>query len=196
MISSRSVLGSRTVSRACTVTVRAANLVETARARGFTSFVAAVDKAGLTKALSDPNSTYTVFVPTNAAFSAYDARDPHTGEPISIADTLMYHVVKGKTQGRHIANTPKIKNMADPKFGGSMGPVIQVDVRTKKGSMLLGSPAQGTQGLAGSPMGGFVIEQDILADNGIIHVVDGVFKPQLPLPGNNGSGSAGSSAAW
>ena len=53
-----------------------------------------------------------------------------------------------------------------------------------------------TQGLAGLPLGGFVVETDIAADNGIIHVVDGVFKPQTPLPGNNGSGSAGASAAW
>ena len=98
-----------------------------------------------------------------------------------------YHVVKGKAQGRHLGNSPNIPCMADKKFGGASGPLIQVNVRAKKGSLLLGSPAQGTQGLAAPPLGGFVIEQDIVADNGLIHVVDGVFVPQvglwpLPLP--------------
>ena len=136
---------SRTVSRTTTVQVRAANLVETAKAKGafvrtpprcpddppslrplghsskivagdaialtsmiyhlitsppsplpmplhlsgHTSFVAAVEKAGLTATLSDPAAVYTVFVPTNAAFAAYTAVDPHTKKPIDLKDTLM-----------------------------------------------------------------------------------------------------------
>ncbi|PNH11847.1 hypothetical protein TSOC_001270 [Tetrabaena socialis] len=182
--------------RARTVSVRAASIVDAARAKGHTSFADAVEKAGLASTLSDSSASYTVFVPTNAAFAAYDPTDPFTKEPISLKDTLLYHVVKGKTQGRHLGNAANIGCLSDKKYGASAGPLIQVNTRAKKGSLMLGSPAQGTQGLAGLPMGGFVIEMDIPADNGVIHVVDGVFRPQTPLPGNNGSGSAGKSASW
>lgn len=41
-----------------------------------------------------------------------------------------------------------------------------------------------------------LVAQDIACDNGLIHVIDGVCKPQEILPANNGSGSAGASAAW
>jgi uncharacterized surface protein with fasciclin (FAS1) repeats len=122
--------------------------------------------------------------------------DPYYKKAIPLTDTLLYHVVKGKTQGRHLGNSPNIPCLAPAQYGGASGPLIQVNVRAKKGSLLLGSPAQGTQGLAGVPLGGCVIEQDIVADNGLIHVVDGVFKPQEPLPANNGSAHAGSAAAW
>ncbi len=83
---------SRTVasaSRSRVVTVRAASIVETAKARGHTTFAAAVEKAGLTAALSDPSANFTVFVPNNAAFAAYDGTDPHTKGSIPLADTLM-----------------------------------------------------------------------------------------------------------
>lgn len=183
-------------SRARCVSVRAASIVDTARSLGHTSFASAVEKTGLTRVLSDSSATFTVFVPTNEAFAAYDGIDPNTKKAISLTDTLLYHVVKGKTQGRHLGNSPNIPCLADKRFGASAGPLIQVNVRAKKGSLMLGSPAQGTQGLAGLPLGGFVVEMDIPADNGVIHIVDGVFKPQEPLPGNNGSGSAGASAAW
>jgi uncharacterized surface protein with fasciclin (FAS1) repeats len=88
---------------------RAGNIIETAKAKGFTSFVAAVESgkykfdikrilfwccatralmirlpskknlilsksvaAGLTATLSDPAASFTVFVPTNAAFAVSD----------------------------------------------------------------------------------------------------------------------------
>lgn len=184
------------ISRRATVSVRAANIIDAAKAKGHTAFVDAVASAGLTATLTDPAANFTVFVPTNAAFAAYDAKDPFTKEPIPLKDTLMYHVVKGKTQGRHLGNAANIACLGDKKYGASAGALIQVNVRAKKGSLLLGSPVQGTQGLAGLPLGGFVVEMDVAADNGVIHVVDGVFKPQIPLPSNNGSGSAGASAAW
>ncbi|KAG1674396.1 hypothetical protein FOA52_012923 [Chlamydomonas sp. UWO 241] len=178
-------------SRASAVTVRAGNIMQTAAAKGHTSFVAAVEAAGLASTLNGAGP-FTVFVPTNAAFAAYDGKDPHTGNKISVVDTCLYHVVGGKVQSRHLENNPNIRSMADIRFAA-----LQVNLKAKKGSVLMGSPQQGVQGLAGLPTGGFVTaEKDIVCDNGLIHVVDGVFKPQEPLPGNNGSGSAGKSAAW
>jgi hypothetical protein len=46
------------------------NLAQVADAAGFTSLVAAADKAGLVPALTDPSASLTVFAPTNAAFDA------------------------------------------------------------------------------------------------------------------------------
>ncbi len=79
----------RTVSRVRVVSVRAGNIIETAKAKGFTSFVAAVESAGLTSTLTDPTASFTVFVPTNTAFSLYDAKDPHTKKDIALKDTLL-----------------------------------------------------------------------------------------------------------
>lgn len=64
-------------SRARTVTVRAASIVDTARSLGHTSFAAAVEKAGLTRVLNDSSATYTVFVPTNAVRRARAVLQAH-----------------------------------------------------------------------------------------------------------------------
>lgn len=128
-------------------------------------------------------------MPTNEAFAAYDAKDPHTGGAIALEDTLLYHVVagrldtciqasliqgwmssltcllhffelsvsstmpyhihhalsslllnSGKTQGKHIenfANIPTKLQSVKPRFSA-----LAVSIRAKKGSLLLGSPAQ------------------------------------------------------
>ena len=48
------------------------NIVETAEDNGrFTSFVAAVKAADLNDTLIDPNSTFTVFAPTDDAFKNF-----------------------------------------------------------------------------------------------------------------------------
>ncbi len=82
-------VSARAVSRVRVVSVRAASIVDAAQAKGHTSFVAAVEQAGLTATLSDPSANFTVFVPTNAAFAAYSAKDPHTNNDIALVDTLM-----------------------------------------------------------------------------------------------------------
>jgi uncharacterized surface protein with fasciclin (FAS1) repeats len=176
-------------SRTSTVVVRAANIIDTAKAQGLTSFASAVESAGLASTLNGAGP-FTVFVPTNEAFAAYDGKDPHFKTNILLTDTLLMHVVKGKTEGRHLENFANIRSMADIRFAS-----LAINKRIKKGSLKVGSPEQGTQGLAGNPLGGFILGE-IPCDNGIIHVVDGVIKPQEVLPANNGSGSAGASAAW
>ncbi|MDC1215540.1 fasciclin domain-containing protein [bacterium] len=71
------------------------------------------------------------------------------------------------------------------------GTKIAIDSKTTPGEVEVGAPAQGTQGLAGRVDGGFVKQMDIEADNGVIHVIDGVASPKVPLIGQNGGYVAG-----
>ncbi len=62
----------------------------------FSTFVAAVDAAGLTETL-DSRARYTVFMPTNAAFEALPAGvlDALLADPAALSNVLLYHVVEG-----------------------------------------------------------------------------------------------------
>ena len=71
------------------------------------------------------------------------------------------------------------------------GTKIAIDTKTTPGKIEVGAPEQGTQGLAGRVDGGFVTQTDIDADNGVIHVIDGVASPKVPLIGQNGGYVAG-----
>ena len=71
------------------------------------------------------------------------------------------------------------------------GTKIAIDSKTTPGKVEVGAPPQGTQGLAGRVDGGFVTQMDIEADNGVIHAIDGVASPKVPLIGQNGGDVAG-----
>ena len=66
-----------------------------------------------------------------------------------------------------------------------------IDSKTTPGKVEVGAPPQGMQGLAGRVDGGFVTQMDIDADNGVIHAIDGVASPKVPLIGQNGGYVAG-----
>ena len=60
-------------------------------------------------------------------------------------------------------------------------PLLNLPLPPVTGSILVGQPAQGMQGLAGTPQGGF-ISQSIQCDNGVVHVIDGVVRRFAHLP--------------
>lgn len=94
--------------------------------------------------------------------------------------------MKGKIQSKHITNYPLIMTLEGTK--------IAIDSKTfkKEGKIEVGSPPQGTQGLAGRVDGGFVVAVDIQCDNNsVIHVIDRVASPKVPLIGQNGGYVAG-----
>lgn len=161
------------------VQTRAGSLIETARANGLNAFADAVDAAGLTATLS--TGTYTVFAPNDEAMKAFTNPDGTH----SIEDVLKFHCIKGKIQGKHVTNYPLIMTLEGTK--------IAIDSKTFKaeGKIEVGAPPQGTQGLAGRVDGGFIVQTDIEADNGVIHIIDGVASPKVPLIGQNGGYVAG-----
>jgi uncharacterized surface protein with fasciclin (FAS1) repeats len=131
------------------------NIVETAVAAGnFNTLVEALEEAGLVDTLSGPGP-FTVFAPTDEAFDKV---------PTAVMDTLManrtlltsvltYHVVSGEVMSSELENGMLVKTVE-----GS-------DVRiTRDSDGVMVDNAE-------------VIEADINASNGVIHVIDAVMLP-------------------
>lgn len=126
----------------------------------FTSLVAAVSKANLVAALADNSKTYTVFAPTNDAFSALLASLGVTLNDLSgetLSPILLYHVLNGYIPAS------KVSDGYFPTLSGAFGESVVLKVATTGGVMLNNSSK--------------VIATDVVATNGIIHVIDKVLLP-------------------
>ena len=141
----------------------AGDLVETAKASGqFNTFLKAVSAVNLTSVLKS-NQNLTVFAPTDAAFAALPAGAldklmlPENG-PL-LQKVLTYHVINAKV------DSTKIK--------GAKG-----EVKSVEGSPLL------LDGSGATPMvdGATITQADVMATNGVLHVVDKVLMPK-DVPG-------------
>ncbi len=126
----------------------------------FSTLVAAVKAAGLDKTLSG-TGPYTVFAPTNAAFAKLPAATLKSlllpANKQKLADILTYHVVSGNVMAKDVMP----------------GPVTTVNgatftVSTEGGNVIL-TDGQGNKSK--------VIKTDIVASNGVIHVIDTVLLP-------------------
>lgn len=133
-----------------------ADLVETAtQAESFKTLLTVVEAAGLVDVLKNPE-TNTVFAPTDEAF----AKIPATTLASLIENTdklkriLLYHVVSGDVRSDDL-----IQINEAPTFEGS---VLAID---------------SSDGVKVNDAN--VLQQDILADNGVIHVIDTVLIPGL-----------------
>jgi len=126
----------------------------------FTTLVAAVKAAGLAGTLSGPGP-YTVFAPTNEAFAALPAGTVASLlEPQNKAELtkiLTYHVVPGAL-------------MAGDIMPGSVKTVEGTDVTVNS----TGGTLTITDGKGGTAK---IIKTDIVASNGVIHVIDAVLQP-------------------
>ena len=133
----------------------AGTIVDVASATdGFSTLVAAVTAADLAETLSG-EGPFTVFAPTDEAFAALpegvlDALLLPENKDV-LAKILTYHVVAGKVLA------------ADVTDG---------DVPTVEGQTIALSTADGV-----TVNGAKVIQADVMADNGVIHVIDAVILP-------------------
>ncbi len=125
----------------------------------FSTLVAAVQAAGLVDTLNG-EGPFTVFAPTNAAFEALPAGvvDYLLAHPDVLATVLTYHVVAGDAI------------MSDTVMG--MDGVA--DVATVQGGTISVDPA-------GLVNGASLIAVDVMASNGVIHVIDQVLIPEIVL---------------
>lgn len=141
------------------VAAKAADIVDTAVSAGqFNTLVAAVKAAGLVDTLKG-EGPFTVFAPTDAAFAKLPAgtvenllKPENKDQLVAI---LTYHVVPGKVMAADIAGK---KLEAGTVQGGelsidAMGDGVSVDEAK-------------------------VIQADVEASNGVIHVIDTVVLPQ------------------
>ncbi|MGB1286134.1 MAG: fasciclin domain-containing protein, partial [Aggregatilineales bacterium] len=141
------------------------NIVEIAAGNeDFSTLVTAVQAAGLVDVLADPNAEWTVFAPTNAAFEAVPAEvmDMVLADTELLTRILTYHVVEG--------------TVTSDMLSDMMAPTMEM---TAVGADLLGGQLDVQVADDGSVTvnGANVVTADILASNGVIHVIDAVLLP-------------------
>jgi uncharacterized surface protein with fasciclin (FAS1) repeats len=133
---------------------QAKDIVDTAVAAGsFKTLATALGAAGLVDTLKG-KGPFTVFAPTDEAFAKIPKADLDAllKDKAKLTAVLTYHVVAGKVMA------------ADVKAG---------KVKTVQGSELTVSTMGGVKVDSAN-----VVKTDIVADNGVIHVIDSVIMPK------------------
>ncbi|MBD1905840.1 fasciclin domain-containing protein [Funiculus sociatus GB2-A5] len=134
-----------------------ADLLETAaNAESFTTLLSAVEAAGLLDILKSPGP-FTIFAPTDEAFAKIpsDTITSWMEDIPKLKKILTYHVLFGDVRTDNLVEL----DSAETVEGGIVG-IDKID-------------------------GGFkvndakVLQTDILADNGVIHVIDSILMPAL-----------------
>jgi len=135
------------------------SIVDVAVANGsFTTLVAALQATGLDTVLDDPEATFTVFAPTDAAFGllGQGAVSALLDDPDTLKNILLYHVIQGSevlqdgalTVAQSDANKVEMANGAETALSLANNTLF-----VNKSAVSLA---------------------DVMADNGVIHVVDQV----------------------
>ncbi len=135
---------------------QSSDIVDTATAAGdFSILVSAVQAAGLVETLKGPGP-FTVFAPTDEAFSKLPAGTVETLlQPESkamLAEILTYHVVPGKVMSTDLKDGMEATTVEGKPV--TIGTTDGVTVNDAK-----------------------VTQPDIEASNGVIHVIDSVLMP-------------------
>jgi transforming growth factor-beta-induced protein len=148
------------------VAVKAAkkDIVDTAVGAGsFKTLVAAVQAAGLVDTLKGAGP-FTVFAPTDAAFAKLPKAtlDGLLADKKALADILTYHVVAGKVLAKDVV---KLNGQSAATVNGA-----KVAIAVSGGKVTLNGNVN-------------VLTTDVLASNGVIHVIDTVLlPPAAPKP--------------
>jgi uncharacterized surface protein with fasciclin (FAS1) repeats len=150
-----------------------ANIVDTAVGAGsFTTLVAALQATGLDSVLADGSQTFTVFAPTDDAFSLLGSEtiDNLLADPDTLRDILLYHVLSGSA----VDSTAAI-GLAGSSVEATNGDQLAISVQ---GDALFINDSE-------------VTGADVQASNGIIHVIDAVLLPPTDDGGDTGGGDNG-----
>ena len=146
-----------------TTTAAAANqtIVQLAQANpNLSTLVTAVQAGGLVETLSG-SGPFTVFAPTNDAFKALPpgTLDALLGNKSELANVLTYHVVPGSLLATQVASKPSLTTV--------QGQPLAVTVQSSGGVRVDGAT---------------IVQTDIRASNGVIHVIDAVMIPPASTP--------------
>jgi len=134
------------------------DIVETAVAAGsFNTLATALKAAGLIDTLKG-KGPFTVFAPTDVAFAKLPAgtvedllKPENKAKLVSI---LTYHVVSGSVSSAQVVKMTSAKTVEGQS----------VRISTKNGGVMIDNAS--------------VVKADVLASNGVIHVIDSVILPQ------------------
>ena len=141
----------------------AMSLVDVASANGsFTTLVAALQATGLDTVLANVDNDYTVFAPTDAAFAKLTADTLESLTTEQLTNILMYHVLPGKV-------------LADGAI--TLAQSSTNTAVTANGDNVALSFSNSTLFVNGAK----VSSADVMADNGVIHVVDNVIMPPTEM---------------
>lgn len=131
------------------------DIVQTAIAAGdLTTLISAVKTAGLTDTLTG-KGPFTVFAPTDQAFKKLPvgALESLIRDSAKLKAVMSYHVIKGHVLAR--------------------------DVKSGEVMTLQGSPLVASISSSGIEVNGVRVKQaDLIATNGVIHVIDAVIMPK------------------
>jgi uncharacterized surface protein with fasciclin (FAS1) repeats len=131
------------------------NIIDTAIAAGsFTTLVAGIKAAGLTDTLKG-KGPFTVFAPTDEAFKKLPsgALEALLKDTAKLKAVLSYHVIAGH--------------------------VLAKDVKSGEVMTLQGSTLNASVSSSGVQVNGAHVKQaDIVATNGVVHVIDAVIMPK------------------
>jgi uncharacterized surface protein with fasciclin (FAS1) repeats len=145
------------------------NIVENAvNSKDHTTLVAAVKAAGLVETLQG-QGPFTVFAPTNAAFTKLPSGTVDTllkpENKAQLTGVLTYHVVAGKMTAQDL--------VAKVKEGGG-----KATLKTVQGATLTVMPSGNTLTITDQKGGKSTVSiADVMQSNGVIHVVDTVLLP-------------------
>lgn len=121
----------------------------------FEILVAALEETGLDAVLDSDGRQLTVFAPTDRAFEDLLEELDLTAEELlnspNLANILLYHVTNGRRYAASVVRAPRLRMLN--------GEIVTVD-----GTSLNDSQAN-------------IVQTDIEASNGVIHVIDGVLLP-------------------
>ena len=131
------------------------DIVQTAiKAGNFTTLTTALTEAGLVDALKG-DGPFTVFAPTDEAFKNLPdgALEGLLKDKEALKNVLLYHVVSGKVSSKEVVDLNKATTL-----NGS-----DLNIKTNNGKVMINDAD--------------VIGADVIASNGIIHVIDKVLLP-------------------
>ena len=129
------------------------SIVGTVSAAGsFSTLLTALDAANLTATLQS-GGPYTVFAPTDAAFDALPAGalSALLADTDALAEVLKYHVVSGQFSAAQLEQLSSIQTLQGQPLVITQGSVVVNGITVQTG--------------------------DVAADNGVIHVINGVLLP-------------------
>jgi uncharacterized surface protein with fasciclin (FAS1) repeats len=132
------------------------DIVETAVAAGqFDTLASLLKQAGLVNTLKG-NGPYTVFAPTDKAFSKVPnaTLDELAKDKAKLRSVLLYHVAKGKLTAKKVVTRKSIETLNGQR----------VRVRVRGDEVRVG--------------GARVITPDVRASNGVVHVINKVLIPR------------------
>jgi uncharacterized surface protein with fasciclin (FAS1) repeats len=120
---------------------------------GLTTLATAIEAVGLNKTLNT-DGPFTVFAPTNEAFAALPegTLEALLQDPEALTNILLYHVVAGEVKAADVVNLTEATMLNGQKVSISVDGGVMVNDAN-------------------------VIKTDVMAKNGVVHVIDKVLIP-------------------